>query len=282
MSRHHKRNMFETISKECDLQALRDAIVSQNLQNAIATSDPITVFGPINSAFKKFVPSPTCGDLTQILLYHVVPQFLPTKRFVNDSKYPTLREGKSVRLNVYKCPIFNNVTTVNGVKIVEKNIYATNGVLQKINKVLCPPEGTIAQLVSNNPDFSILLAAVVKAGLVPALSDPNSSLTVFAPTNQAFENLLVELGITLQQLLDLPNLADILLYHVLGQTVFSVAIKEGKTWDIPTLNGKTVDFRRKCKKIDVVDQQKRRARVIGPDVLAENGVIHVIDKVLLP
>lgn len=281
----HLKNMFKTISRQCDLQALKNAIVSQNLESAIATSDPITVFGPIDKAFENFVPGPTCGDLTQILLYHVVPQYLPSRKFCKnnaDNLYPTLRTGKSVRVNVYSCPTFNNVTTVNGVKIVEEDIYACNGVLHKIKKVLCPPSGTIAQVVSSNPDFSILLEAVVKAGLVPALSDPAAKLTVFAPTNAAFEALLVELGITKEQLLNLPNLQAILLYHVLGQVVFSAAIKNGKTKDIPTLNGKTIDLKRKCSKLDVIDQQGRRAKVIGVDILAENGAIHVIDKVLLP
>jgi len=283
MGRCHLKNMFKTISRQCDLQALKDAIVSQNLEEAIATTPDITVFGPVDKAFKNFVPGPTCGDdLKQILLYHVVPQLLPSDKFVNDTLYPTLREGKSLRVNVYSCPTFNNVTTVNGVKIVEEDIYATNGVLHKIKKVLCPPSGNVAEVVASNPEFSILLTAVVKAGLVEALSDPSANLTVFAPTNAAFEALLVELGITLEQLLELPNLSEILLYHVLGQVVFSAAIKNGKTKDIPTLdNGKTIDLKRKCGKIYVVDQQDRTAKVVGADVLAENGVVHAIDKVLL-
>jgi len=280
----YKHNMFATISDECDLTSLRNAIVSQGLKNAISTSDPITVFGPVNKAFEKFVSSPTCGDLKQVLLYHVIPQFLPSKRLVNDTKYSTLRnDGKKVRVNVYKCPTFNNVITVNGSKVLEKNIYASNGVLYKINKVLCPPSGTIAQIVTNDPNFFILLTAVIKADLDSALNDPDSNLTVFAPTNEAFSHLLVELGITLQQLLDLPNLKDILLYHVLGQTIFSAAIKKGETNNIPTLdNGKTIDLNRKCKNIFIKDQQKRISKVISPNILAENGVIHAIDRVLLP
>jgi transforming growth factor-beta-induced protein len=280
MGRCHLKNMFKTIAKECDLQALKDAIVSQGLENTIATLDPITVFGPINSAFANFVPCEGL-KLNEILLYHVVHQFLPSRKFTENKLYETKLPGKKVRVNVYSCPTFNNVTTVNGVKIVQEDIYATNGVLHKIKKVLCPPSGTVAAVVAGNPQFSTLLAAVIKADLVAALEN-TPDLTVFAPTNAAFDALAIELGITVEQILELDNLKDILLYHVLGQVVFSAAIKNGKTNDIPTLNGKTIDLRRKSSKVCVVDQQGRKAKVIGVDILAENGVIHAIDQVLLP
>jgi len=280
-----KKNMFKTICKECDLSTLKSAIVSQGLEEAIATLNPITVFGPTNKAFKKFQG---CGELslTDILLYHVVPEKLKSCNLKNDKKYSTLLVqggvARKVRSNVYSCPTFNNVVTINGTVVVDADIKASNGVLHKIKKVLCPPSGTIVDIAVGNPDFSILVAALIKANLVDALNDPESALTVFAPTNQAFQNLLVKLGITLNQLLELPNLADILLYHVLGQTVFSPAIRQGKTRGIPTLSGQSLDLLRCYDKIRVRDNQGILADVISPDILAENGVIHVINKVLLP
>ena len=182
---------------------------------------------------------------------------------------------------MYSCPTFNDVITVNGTIVVEADIKATNGVLHKIKRVLCPPAGNVAEIAVSNPDFSILVEALVAADLVDAVATTDP-ITVFAPTNEAFEALLVELGITKEELLSSSDLPNILLYHVLGQTVFSPAIKCGKTKGIPTLNnGETIDLKR-CKNICIRDKQGRLSKVVLPDVLAENGVIHAIDKVLLP
>ena len=235
-----KCNMFKTISRQCDLQALTDAIVSQGLKDAIATSDPITVFGPTDCAFEKFANSKrcSCGDLTQVLLYHVVPRYLPSCQLKNDTLYDTLRKDngvtRKVRLNVYSKP-FRKTISINGVEVVEADIKASNGVLHKIDKVLCPPCGTIYGNLKKSPEFTTLVAAIEKAGLKDALNKPDSSLTLFAPDNTAFEKLLDETGLTLQQILNSPELANILLYHVLGQTVFTVAIREGYIPRLPTL-----------------------------------------------
>ena len=286
------KNMFKTIACECDLCSLKNAIVDAGLKEAIKTLDPITVFGPTNKAFKKFQGCDQVADLQSLLLYHVLGQKLKlcSLKSGTDEKYNTSliqdNVNRQVRVNVYSCPTFNNVTTVNGVVVVEEDIKASNGRLNKIKRVLCPPAGTVAAIAAGNPDFSILVTALQTAGLLELgspLLDPEASLTVFAPTNQAFNALLVELGITLQELLALPNLANILLYHVVGQTVFSPAIKQGKTKGIPTLDvGNSVSLLRCCDKILVRDNNKRMSKVVLPDVLAENGVIHAIDKVLLP
>jgi len=284
--------MFKTIACECDLKALRDAIVEVGLKEAIAETPDITVFGPTNKAFKKFQGCDQVADLQSLLLYHVLGEKVKLCKLKSgtDKKYPTLliqdEVARKVRVNVYSCPTFNNVTTVNGTIVVDEDIKAKNGVLHKIKRVLCPPAGTIAAIAAGNPEFSILVTALEVAGLLAPgspLLDPEAGLTVFAPTNAAFEALLVERGITLEQLLENPNLGNILLYHVVGQTVFSPAIKQGKTKGISTLDeGNSVSLVRCCDKILVRDNNKRMSKVILPDVLAENGVIHAVDKVLLP
>ena len=275
-------DMFRLIRSQCDLRDLKKALCDAGLAEAVNTLDPETVFGPVDKAFQSFTPSETCGSLSEILLYHVVNQKLKSCKLVNDTLYPTLREGKSVRVNVYQRPLFRDVITVNGAEVVQADLKACNGVLHKIDQVLCPPAGTVWQLAQSNPDLSLLAAAVETAGLVDALNDPQANLTVFAPTNAAFEALLAETGLTLEQLLASPALSQVLLYHVLGQTVFSAALKRGLTWDIPTLEGETIDICNKCDKILIKDQLKRKSKVIVKDVLAENGVVHVIDQVLLP
>ena len=284
--RNRRRNVYKTIRRQCELQALTKAINAYpSIKETLKTADPLTVFGPNNRAFEKV---PECGTLDEILLYHVVPEYLSTRRLENNKLYPTLREGKTVRVNVYERPVFNDVITVNGAKVVDANLKATNGVVHEINKVLCPPTQTLYQIAATNPDLSVLAEAVDAAGLEPVLNDPALSFTVFAPTNEAFEKLAASLGITLQELLaflvDNPEaLTSILLYHVLGAPVFSAAIKKGLTYDIKTLNEDTIDILRcRCEPLKVKDNLGRKAAVLVKDVLAINGVAHVIDKVLLP
>ena len=144
-------------------------------------------------------------------------------------------------------------------------------------------EETVLDIAAANEDFSTLAAAVEAAGLQDALSDPGATLTVFAPTNEAFEAALASLGLTAEELLaDTETLTAILTYHVLGDIVTSSDIAAAGTEEIPveTLSGEelvvafgddgTVGF---------VDQT---ATVTMADIEASNGVIHVIDAVLLP
>lgn len=142
---------------------------------------------------------------------------------------------------------------------------------------------TIADIVSSNPDFSTLLAAVQAAGLTDALADPNATLTVFAPTNAAFEAALSALGITADDLLaNTELLTAILSYHVLPEIVTSGDLAAAGTEEIPvtTLGGEEL--------IVVVGDagnvtfRNQTASVSQADVEASNGVIHVIDGVLLP
>ena len=144
-------------------------------------------------------------------------------------------------------------------------------------------EETVLDVAAANEDFSTLAAAVEAAGLQDALSDPGATLTVFAPTNEAFEAALASLGLTAEELLaDTETLTAILTYHVLGDVVTSSDIVAAGTEEIPVemLSGEelvvavgddgTVGF---------VDQT---ATVTMADIEASNGVIHVIDAVLLP
>lgn len=121
-------------------------------------------------------------------------------------------------------------------------------------------------------DFKTLAAALKKAGLVETLKG-EGPFTVFAPTDVAFEKLLKELGITAEELLARKDLKDILLYHVVPGKVMSGDLKEG-------MKAKTVAGKELTISLDPIRVNK--ANVIKPDIEASNGVIHVIDKVLLP
>ncbi|HUH75173.1 MAG TPA: fasciclin domain-containing protein [Chitinophagales bacterium] len=147
-------------------------------------------------------------------------------------------------------------------------------------KPMDPKVGTIVEVASGNPDFSILVAAVKRAGLVDVLSS-TGPFTVFAPTNKAFESLLTELGVSKLEDIPVETLKAVLLYHVISAKVPSSAVATGY---VPTNaegpNGSKVSLYivkdSKGVKID------NRANVTAVDIAASNGVIHVIDKVLLP
>jgi transforming growth factor-beta-induced protein len=141
---------------------------------------------------------------------------------------------------------------------------------------------TVVDIAVGAEDFSVLVSAVVTAGLVDALSG-EGPFTVFAPTNDAFVAALEALGITAEQLLASPDLASILTYHVVagkllsGDVIAAVQAGGGKV-EVETLQGSTIT-------VEIVDGSvvlNGTARVITVDLEAGNGVIHVIDAVILP
>ncbi|MFN8124291.1 MAG: fasciclin domain-containing protein [Thermoleophilia bacterium] len=136
--------------------------------------------------------------------------------------------------------------------------------------------GTIVDVAASNPDFSILVAAVQKAGLVETLSGAGP-FTVFAPTNAAFEAALADLGLTQDQLLASPDLGKILTYHVLPARVGSADITGPSSPE--TAEGSTLDVNAEGGTVTVGSDG---ATVVQADVEASNGVIHAIDKVLIP
>jgi uncharacterized surface protein with fasciclin (FAS1) repeats len=138
------------------------------------------------------------------------------------------------------------------------------------------PTQNIVQLAQATPDLSILVEAVVKANLAATLSG-TGPFTVFAPTNAAFAAALTELNATKDELLNSPDLAKVLTYHVLGAQVLKAQVPVGQ--NITTVQGDTfvVDA-----SLTITDLLNRTSKIITTDILATNGVVHLIDKVILP
>ena len=137
---------------------------------------------------------------------------------------------------------------------------------------------TIVQVASGNPDFSTLVSALKAAGLADTLSGPGP-YTVFAPTNEAFAKLPAG---TLDSLLKPENkskLAAILTYHVLSGAVYAKDVKPGS---VVTVEGAKVAVADDMGGVTITDATGRQAKVVKTDIAASNGVIHVIDTVLLP
>jgi transforming growth factor-beta-induced protein len=160
---------------------------------------------------------------------------------------------------------------VNQAQVTLADLNADNGVVHVLDAVVLPVETVVDVAIDNS--FTSLAAAVIKAELLPALTNPFGTFTVFAPTNAAFDNLATALGTDLNGILNLPNLGDVLLYHVVGSVALSTDLTNGA---VPTLLGQNVT-------IDLTNGVKvNDANVTTADVLADNGVVHVIDAVLLP
>jgi transforming growth factor-beta-induced protein len=162
--------------------------------------------------------------------------------------------------------------TVNGnAMVTTADVEADNGVIHVVNKVILPP--TVVNHAIANENFTILVQAVVKAGLADALSS-EGPFTVFAPTNAAFTALFAELGISGIDDLTAEQLVPILTYHVVQGKVMSTDLSNTT---VGTLNeGQSLT-------IDLTSGVKiNESNVVAADVVGSNGVIHVIDQVLLP
>ncbi|HYN60868.1 MAG TPA: fasciclin domain-containing protein [Rubrivivax sp.] len=261
------------------------------------TSD-LTVFAPTDAAFTSLATSLGFADantmvaaldeatLAKILTYHVLP---------GTKNAAALTAGGPTQATLYEFPAGTKTTlavdTSSGVKLTDAalnqatvttaNVRASNGVIHVIDKVLVPPGVlNVVQMAQTNPTFSVLVEAVVKADLVGTLSG-TGPFTVFAPTDAAFVSALGELNITKEQLLASPELGAILTYHVVdGDVRAADVIALPKPATIQTLlTGKTFTVN---VDLAIIDGNSRVAKLVATDVIANNGVIHVIDKVLLP
>ena len=137
----------------------------------------------------------------------------------------------------------------------------------------------VVQVAQSNSDFSVLVEAVQAAGLAGMLADPNAHYTIFAPTNEAFMQAMKETGMTKAQLFaNKPLLTKVLGYHVVSGDIAMYA-KDVKPGNVMTASKDTLMVTNQGK---LMDENGRTANIVKTDIPATNGVVHVIDRVLLP
>lgn len=253
---------------------LEAAVIAAELDGVLSGEGPFTVFAPTDDAFKNLpegtiealLMDPT-GDLADILLYHVLDSEVYGDELV-DGQIVTTVLGKDIVVTLNSDGAF-----INDAKVTVTDIIAENGVVHVLDAVLSPPSVTIVDVVVNSDINNTLETAVVAAGLVETLSG-EGPFTLFAPTDDAFNAL--EPGV-LQALLDDPAgaLTDVLTYHVLGQEVPSTALNNGDV--VATVNGKDITVTINADGVFIND-----AEVTMTDIPADNGIVHVIDAVLIP
>ncbi|MES2799693.1 MAG: fasciclin domain-containing protein [Bacteroidota bacterium] len=258
---------------------LEAALIQEGLDVALKSpTATLTVFAPDDDAFTDLANALGTNiagllanpDLTDILLYHVLGAEVVSGSLTNGQIATPLNTANTVKITLDGANVFINQAQVNAADLL-----ADNGVVHSIDAVILPVE-TVADIAIDSPAHSTLVAAVIEARLLPALTDPLSQLTVFAPTNDAFNAALTSLGLTAGQLLAAPNLADILLYHVLGAEVVSTSLSNGQI-ATPLNAANTLKVT-----LDGANVFINQAQVSAADLQAENGVVHVLNAVVLP
>lgn len=272
------KDIVDTAVGADNFKTLAAALQAAGLIEALKGAGPFTVFAPTDEAFAK-LPAGTVEGLLKdpkalgdILKYHVVAGKVMAADVVKLTEAETLL-GKSVAIKVEGGKVM-----VNDANVVTTDIAASNGVIHVIDTVLLPPADEamaskdIVDTAIGAGNFKTLVAAVEAAGLVDALKGAGP-LTVFAPTDEAFAALPAG---TVEGLLKDPEaLKAILLYHVVEGKV--LAADAAKLTEAKTLNGAAIKISAADGKVMI-----NEAEVVSADVMASNGVIHVINKVILP
>lgn len=271
-----EEDIIDIASGNSQFSTLVAAIQRADLVDDLRAAGPFTVFAPTNQAFTDAgitnVNDVPVEDLRDILLYHVVSGRVLSSQ-VNSGEVPTLLEGQSLNFMVSG----GTITINEDIEVATADLNASNGVIHVIDGVLMPEEesNTIADIVMGDEDFSTLLAAVLEADLDAALLE-QGPFTVFAPTNAAFEAYLTANGLTAEDLLGSPDLADILTYHVVEGEVPASAVEAGS---VTSLNESPFYV-----SIDPDGNVwiNGNTQVVTTDIEADNGIIHVLDYVITP
>ncbi|WP_067064738.1 fasciclin domain-containing protein [Roseateles chitosanitabidus] len=271
--------------------ALSAAATKAGLASTLADSSvSLTVFAPTNDAFAKLatqlgfasadamITALPASTLASILQYHVLGMRKTAAELsAGGATQATLYkfDGSAAVLNLS----FSGGVTVQDAaltmaRVSTADVMASNGVIHAIDKVLVPPGLlNIVQMAQVNPLFDTLVGAVVKANLQTTLSGAGP-FTVFAPTHDAFAAIATTVnGLSTQQL------SDVLIYHVLGSQVLSANIPFGTP--VTTVLGQSITINAGTPPT-ITDSTHTQAKIVAVDVRASNGVIHVIDKVLIP
>ncbi len=284
-------SIADFVESNPDYSNLNSALIAADLKTTLDGNEDYTVFAPNNAAFNSFLSDNGFENLeevpvdllTQILLYHVLPGTemagdLSTGYVETASTFSPGDNNLSMYLNLDDGVMINGTA-----EVTNADIDVDNGVIHAVSSVIGLPDITTFALA--DPNFDILVSALTREedyNFVETLQtqeDP-APFTVFAPTNEAFADLLTELE--MDSLDDIPSdlLASVLSYHVVtGANVRSEDITDGlevTTFETGMFTVNTAEG------VTITDENDRITNIVATDVQATNGVIHVVDQVLLP
>ena len=281
-------NIVELAKATPSLSILVEAVVAADLATTLSGPGPFTVFAPNNDAFVSLLAElKTTKDallkdkalLTAVLTYHV----LGAK--VEKAGIPLGKAITPLQKSVFKIEAPGGVLTITDgrnrtSKILATDVQASNGVVHIIDKVILPADKDIVATAQSISDFTTLVTALSTAELVATLQG-TGPFTVFAPTNAAFAASLADIGVTaVADLLTVaarPLLTKVLKYHVVSGRVLKADITPNTP--ITTVEGGSFSI---SPAFVITDGRNRAINISATDVFASNGVIHVVNKVLLP
>ena len=255
-----------------------------DLVDTLSNGQGITLFAPTNDAFKTLTGAASDVEvnlkteewqnhLEDLLYHHVLPTVVPSSDITDGLSVTTLNEDD----------IYFTVSTTNGggtgifvntdAEVVEADIDAINGIIHAIDDVILPSwfSNSIMKLAEGTSDLSTLVDLVVQAGFSGTLSEAGP-YTVFAPTNAAFLDSLFGGGTSISA----DQLSSILSYHILKGIYADTDLRDGLI--LTTLQGEKLTFKSTKENGEFVNDK----RIIIPNILANNGIIHIIDGVLIP
>ena len=277
-------DIVDVLSDYSEYSLLVEAVQAAGLVDTLKGRGPFTVFAPTNTAFVNLLGElETTKDalfankplLTAVLTYHVLAARVPA------ADIPFGRAITTVETGIFKIdngggPVITDERNRTA-NITVTNLYASNGVIHGIDKVILPGDKAIVATAQSIPHFSILVEAVVAADLVSTLQGAGP-FTVFAPTNAAFAAALSELDVSKDDLFaNTELLTQILTYHVVPARVLKAEVPLNT--NITTVEGTAFQVN---SSLQIVDVANRLPNIVTTDVLTSNGVIHVIDRVILP
>ena len=258
-------------------KTLAAAVTAAGLVQTLKGPGPFTVFAPTDAAFAaiqsdvdNLLKPENKAELAKVLTCHVVSG----KKMASDLKdgqQLTALDGSKLMVK-----ISNGKTMVNDATITTKDVEASNGVVHLIDKVILPakPKEKVMDIVAiASESAKTLAAAVTAAGLVETLQG-NGPFTVFAPTDAAFAAIQKDVDNLLKPE-NKAKLANVLTYHVVAGKAMAADLTDGQ--ELTTVQGAKLKVSIKNGKVMI-----NGANVVSADIPASNGVIHVIDKVMMP
>jgi transforming growth factor-beta-induced protein len=275
-------NIVQVAESDPNLRILVDAVVRGGLVSALEGPGPFTVFAPVDQAFDAlgrnivdYVFSPhNVKTLDAVLTYHVVSGKVPSSALKDGQVIPTLDTPETVTAHVSAKEV-----AINNAVVLKANVEASNGIIHIVDHVLVPsnfalPKDDILTTALAAPQLSTLVTAVKAANITAALAMPEGPYTVFAPTNDAFAKIPAN---ELNYLLAHPDaLRNVLFYHLTGFRVYAEEIANfGR---VPTLNRQELIFFVNSSGVLINGVSK----VIATNIDCTNGVVHLIDTVLIP
>ncbi len=281
----------DVVVANADFSILETAVVKAGLQGTLSGTGPFTVFAPNNAAFtasgisEATVNGLTASQVQSLLLYHTLgAKVMAADVPAGPNAKVTTASGDSVFVTKNASGVF-----INGIKVGQADISADNGVIHRVERVLNPPAGNIVE-TAVAAGLDSLVKAVTRAttatGGDPTLAATLGSarLTVFAPTNAAFTQLLAALSLNKIDDIPVATLLAVLRYHVVGGRAFSSDLANGNlamlaggnttinltngTGGGPTITGN--------------GNSGNRSNITATNIVCRNGVVHLIDRVLIP